>query len=62
MTAFDLRGHLTPSGVSFKSATCRKGIKKDGGIRRKKGKMTDEEGKLGVSPNASWEKRVIRTI
>lgn len=31
MTAFDLRGHLTPSGVSVKSVTCRKRIKKDGG-------------------------------
>lgn len=31
MTAFDLRGHLTPSGVSFECATCRKRIKKDGG-------------------------------
>lgn len=47
MTAFDLRGHLTPSGVSFKSAMCRKRIKKDGGGGGQEEKGEDDRPKKG---------------
>lgn len=47
MTAFDLWGHLTPSGVSFKSATCRKRIKKNKGGGGQEEKGEDDRLKKG---------------